>query len=226
MKTFRISLLVLVALFFIAPKQFSQSHFEGKIVLEISSGEGTNTVNYYTKGDKVRFEVNSQRGEADIIFDKKNNKMLMIMPAMKMYMEFPMNLVPNENYSTGKGDDSSGEKAKIDFVKTGETKNINGYNCEKWVIKDEKGSSEAWMTKDLGGIMFFESPMSRKSKPKWQQDLEDSGYFPMLVMQKDSDGKETKAFEVKSVEKQSLDDSFFSVPDGFNQMKMPVGGEK
>ena len=222
MKTIRFSLLVLVTFLFIAPKQFSQSTFEGKVVIEATNNGETSTLNYYVKGDKARFDVNSARGEANVIFDKKNKKMLMMIPAMKTYMEFPMDMDFSENYASGQSEESSNDK---NFVKTSETKTINGYKCEKWVIKDDKGTAEAWMTKDLGGFVFFNSPMGRKSKAKWQQDIENSGYFPMLIIQKDNDGNESNRFEVKSVEKKSLDDSFFSVPEGYNKMKFPMGGQ-
>ena len=220
MKALRISLLALVTLFFFSPKDFSQSTFEGKVVIETTNDGQTHTLNYYSKGEMARFDVNSERGNANIIFDKKNKKMLMVMPSMKMYMEFPMDmdLGDNENNATE-------DKSKSDFVKTSETKTINGYKCEKWVIKEGDKTSEAWMTKDLGGFVFFQSPMGHHQKQKWQEDIENSGYFPMLVVEKDSDGNETGKFEVKSVEKKSLDDSFFTVPEGYSQMKMPMGGQ-
>ena len=220
MKALRISLLALVTLFFFSPKDFSQSTFEGKVVIETTNDGQTHTLNYYAKGDMARFDVNSERGNANIIFDKKNKKMLMVMPTMKMYMEFPMDMDLGDNESNATED-----KSKSDFVKTSETKTINGYKCEKWVIKEGDKTSEAWMTKDLGGFVFFQSPMGHHQKQKWQEDIENSGYFPMLVVEKDSDGNETGKFEVKSVEKKSLDDSFFTVPEGYSQMKMPMGGQ-
>ena len=220
MKALRISLLALVTLFFFSPKDFSQSTFEGKVVIETTNDGQTHTLNYYAKGDMARFDVNSERGNANIIFDKKNKKMLMVMPSMKMYMEFPMDMDLGDNESN-----TTEDKSKSDFVKTSETKTINGYKCEKWVIKEGDKTSEAWMTKDLGGFVFFQSPMGHHQKQKWQEDIENSGYFPMLVVEKDSDGNETGRFEVKSVEKKSLDDSFFAVPAGYNQMKMPMGGQ-
>ena len=220
MKALRISLLALVTLFFFSPKDFSQSTFEGKVVIETTNDGQTHTLNYYSKGDMARFDVNSERGNANIIFDKKNKKMLMVMPSMKMYMEFPMDMDLGDNESNATED-----KSKSDFVKTSETKTINGYKCEKWIIKEGDKTSEAWMTKDLGGFVFFQSPMGHHQKQKWQEDIENSGYFPMLVVEKDSDGNETGRFEVKSVEKKSLDDSFFAVPAGYNQMKRPMGGQ-
>ncbi len=220
MKNIKILLTLVVFILLTLPAIYSQDKFEGKVVIETTNNGNSNTLNYYSKGDMARFDVNSARGEANIIFDRKNNKMLMVMPAMKMYMEFPMNMNFGED-NGAEGNDSGEKHSMKDFVKTGEMKNINGYNCEKWTMKEDDGTSEAWMTKDLGAFVFFQSPMGKKPKAKWQQDLEESGYFPMLVIQKDTDGNETERFEVKSVEKTKLDDSFFSVPDGYNQMKMP-----
>ncbi len=220
---------IFVLIFFVASISFfsyAQSTFEGKVVIETTNDGETNTLNYYSKGNMARFDVNSARGEANVIFDKKNKKMLMVMPAMKMYMEFPMDMKFGGDYKAKGNDNSSVKKMNMDFVKTGEMKNVNGYNCVKWIIKEDDGTSEAWMTKDLGSFIFFQSPMGGKEKTKWQEDIEASGYFPMLVIQKDSDGNETGKFEVKSVEKKSLDDSFFSVPAGYNKMKMPMGGGK
>ena len=219
MKALKVSLVALAVLFFFSPKNFSQTTFEGKVVIETTNNGETNTLNYYSKGDMARFDINSARGEANVIFDKKNKKMLMVMPAMKMYMEFPMNM----DFGVDNGNNANDEKSNTDFVKTSDTKTINGYKCEKWVIKDGNNISEAWMTKDLGGFIFFQSPMGKHSKQKWQEDIENSGYFPMLVVEKDSDGNETGRFEVKSIEKKSLDDSFFTVPNGYSQMKMPMG---
>ena len=101
MKALRISLLAFVTLFFFSPKDFSQSTFEGKVVIETTNDGQTHTLNYYAKGDMARFDVNSERGNANIIFDKKNKKMLMVMPSMKMYMEFPMDMDLGGNESNG-----------------------------------------------------------------------------------------------------------------------------
>ena len=221
MKALKVPLVALAVLFFFSPKNFSQTTFEGKVVIETTNNGETNTLNYYSKGEMARFDVNSAKGKADIIFDKKNKKMLMVMPSMKMYMEFPMNM----DFEGNNESDATDKKSNPDFVKTGETKTINGYKCEKWVIKEGDKTSDAWMTKDLGGFIFFQSPMGHHQKQKWQEDIENSGYFPMLVVEKDSDGNETGKFEVKSVEKKSLDNSFFTVPEGYNQMKMPMGGQ-
>jgi hypothetical protein len=68
--------------------------------------------------------------------------------------------------------------------------------------------------------------MGDKSESTWQKDIEESGNFPMLVIQKNNEGDEISKFNVLSVVSMNLDDSFFKVPDGYSQMKMPIGGQK
>lgn len=215
---FFFTFLLLVA--FLSPDSFTQSQFSGKVVIETSGINGSGALTYYIKGNQARMDVRSARGEANVIFDKDNRKVFMIMPAMKMYMEFPMDFMKDKSMENGAG------KANEKFDKTGEVKKINGYTCEKWTLKEDNGSVEAWMTKELGGFLFFDSPMGNKSGSDWQKDIEGTGYFPMLVIQKNNEGQEISKFNVLSVVSMNLDNSFFTVPDGYNQMKMPMGGDK
>lgn len=199
---------------------YPQSKFEGKAVIETSGMGGAGTLNYFVKGKKIRFDVSSARGEANILFDQSEKKMYMIMPSMKMYMEFPMDMIEGNSAKDKMNDEM--EK----FEKTGVMKKINGYNCEKWTMKEDKGSTEAWMTRDLGSFIFFDSPMGKKSKSAWKEGIEESGYFPMKIIQKNKEGEDISTFEVKSIEKKKLEDSFFKVPEGYSQMKMPSGSGK
>lgn len=211
----------LVILFsLLAPRLYSQAKFEGKVIIETSGLSGAGTLTYYVRGDQIRFDVRSARGEANVLFDKADKKVYMLMPAMKMYMEFPMDYMQDNSAK----DDS--EKEAVKFERTGQMKTINGYNCEKWTLQEENGSVEAWMTKDLGSFVFFDSPMGKKSSGSWQKDIEGTGYFPMLVIQKNNEGQEISKFNVLSVVKMNLYDSFFKVPDGYTQMNMPMGGGK
>jgi len=220
MKRSRLFFALFLVIPFLATSSYAQSNFQGKVIIETSGMGGAGSLTYYVKGDQARFDVRSARGEANMLFDKADNKIYMIMPEMKMYMEFPMDFM-NDNSINDKM-----EKETEKIEKTGEMKTINGYSCEKWIINEDNGSTEAWMTKELGSFMFFDSPMGKKSESSWQKDIEGTGYFPMLVVQKNNEGQEISKFNVLSVVKMNLEDSFFKVPDGYSQMKMPMGGKK
>lgn len=205
-------------------KSFSQS-FEGKIVMQITSKDQDepHTVDYYCKGSKIRFESNDREGMGGaFILDTKNNDALIIVPAQKMYMTYPFKNM------LGAASDTMKNKLKEEIDKgnlkmTSETKNINGFECEKWIFKGDDGTNgEAWMTKGIKNFFFFSNPMRRSNEPEWQKKLTGEGYFPMMVTTKNEDGEVESTMEVKSIEKKSLDDSLFNPPSDYKKMDIPM----
>ena len=175
----------------------AQSQFEGKVVMNVKAGDKDTDMNMFVKGNKTLIQVNNEQ-KANLIMDLKAKTMTILMPEQKMYMEIDMNTMKGISDKIKKNDESeSNEKTNGKFDKTGETKKINGYECEKWVYTDDNGDkTEAWMTKELGNFMGF------------------SNHYV--------DGKVESSMEVKSVEKKSLDESMFEVPAGFNKLSMPM----
>lgn len=215
MKKLKIFLTVVISALTLIPAVYSQATFEGELVIQTSGMGGNGNLNYFVKGNMIRVNMSTQRGEANMIVDNSQRKMYMILPSAKMYMEFPMGKIKSNN-----------NESPIKIEKTNEKKNINGYNCVKWVLKGDNGNTEAWLTKELGRFTAINSPMGRKSHNVWENEIAESGEFPMLVIQKNNDGKETSRFEIKSVEKKKLNDSFFAVPQEYKKMDMPMRGMK
>ncbi len=222
MKSIRgILFLSLLIISFISVQSYSQS-FEGKIVMQISSKDQDKpqTVDYYVKGNKIRFEAKGEEGGAGaMILDTKNYDALILIPAQEMYMTY--------NYKSALGgvrDTISNAMEKGAVKMTGETKDINGYKCEKWTFKDEDGTTgEAWMTKGIKNFFFFSNPMGgNDDQPEWQKKLTNEGYFPMMVITKDSDGNIDSKMEVTSIEKKSLSESLFNAPADYKKMPMPM----
>ena len=213
------SSLIIISL--ISVKSYSQS-FEGEIVMKITDKgqDKPQTIDYYVKGTKIRFDAKGERGESGaMIFDSKTSNMMIVVPSQKMYMTY--------NYKGAFGgvrDSISKAMEKGDIKMTGETKDINGYKCEKWTFKDEDGTTgEAWMTKGIKNFFFFSNPMAgNNDQPEWQKKLTNEGYFPMMVISKDADGNIDSKMEVTSIEKKSLDESLFTAPDGYKKMEMPM----
>lgn len=207
-----------IALLFTSINLQAQSQFEGKVTMKFTENNRSHTMDYFMKGNKIRMEMKEQGQAINIIFDRKEDKMIMLMPNQQMYMEYPYKNFMKEH----KKDKMDGEKEV--FKKTGEMKTINGYNCEKWIFNEDDGSqSVAWMTKELGSFTFFDNPMSGNSdKPEWQQEIEAAGYFPMLVINKDKNGNEQGTMEVTKIEKKNLDNSMFEPPADYKKMEMPM----
>lgn len=211
----------LLILFFISVKSYSQS-FEGEIVMKVTDKDQDTpqTIDYYCKGSKIRFESQNHEGMGGaMVLDTKSYDALILMPAQKMYMAY--------NYKSVLGsvsDTMSKAMEKGNVKMTGETKNINGYTCEKWTFKDDDGTTgEAWMTKGIGNFFFFDNPMGgRSDQPEWQKKLTNEGYFPMMVTTKNEDGEVESTMEVTKIEPKSLDESLFSPPAGYKKMDMPM----
>ena len=137
--------LIILVVSFAQSVSLSQSQFEGKVKFQVTDESGKSTMlDYFVKDKKFRMEGPESQGA--FIFDAASNKMMILMDAQKMYMEIPFDL--NKEMSKSK------EEAKGDFKATGETKDILGYKCEKFIYTDKDTKNEMWLTKELGGKKF------------------------------------------------------------------------
>ncbi len=200
--------LILAAVLVLPEKSFSQDKFEGKVTFNVYDGGESHTMQYFVKGNKLRFDANEQGQQGQIIMDPAAKQFMIVMPQQKMYMVMPIPDMKDKN-------NSSDNAEKADFVKTGETKDILGYSAEKWTYKNGDDKGEAWMTKEIGGFQMFDNPM-QQNQPQWQKDLQAEGYFPLLVYENGD-----KVFEVTNIDKKSLDATMFEPPAGFQKMDMP-----
>ncbi len=201
--------------------------FEGKVKFKIKSDGDETYINYYIKGEKFRIDVPGGMGGAMIV-DK--DKMIMIMPAQKMYMEFSMDkirqqvgeMMKNADKSQTDDDGKDFDIEDISKYKTGKTKKMFGHECEQLIYKDEETGEtvEAWIATDMGSFIFAQNPMMPDDQPEWQKRFGDA-YFPMQMTVKDSDGNVKEVFEVVELNEESLDSSLFEVPAGFQKMSIP-----
>jgi len=195
-------------LFLLAGSALAQSSFEGKVVFEVQEDGKQQVMDYYAKDKKFRMDMPEKGGS--ILFDSQALKMYVIMDEQKMYMETTM--MP---LSAGAGGGS--------ISKTGETKTILGYDCEKFLFTQKDMKGEAWMTKELGAFMFFME--SQEEMPDWQAEVLDAGYFPLHVTQHDTRRDVTSIYDVKEVTPMELSDDLFKVPESYQSFDlMNMGG--
>jgi len=201
-------MLTLIALVLAAsPSLVRAQTFEGVIEFTVTGERGTMPMTYMMKGDNVRVEMEGRPGmKADFLIDTKENKSYMLMEQMKMYMELPAPPPP----------DSSAPKPEI--TKTGKTQKILGYDCEEFLIKDGDRNSEVWITKDLGPFQLFKmgGRQGQNNVEAWQKMVGSEGGFPLLATTKEGDTEISKMVAT-NVEKKSLDDSLFKIPEGYKQ---------
>ena len=86
------------------------------------------------------------------------------------------------------------KQSEMTITKTGETKNILGYHCEKYIMEDDKNYGEAWMAHDFPySYERFSALMSTHMKtPGYSKlSMEDGYALEMLTREKKKKAKTT-----------------------------------
>jgi hypothetical protein len=213
-------------LFLVISSWAAAQSFEGVIEMTMKNPnmESPMPVKYLVKGDAMRMEMQSPRGEMAMIFNMKERKLITLMPQMNSYME--------RTIDTAAQTPQGGKKPE--FTKTGKTEKILGYDCEQYIVKEEKTETEVWAAKGLGTFMRpgMGGPMgggrggmgAGEAASSWVQEIRSKGFFPLRAVTKNAEGKEESRMEVTKVEKKSLDASLFKAPEGWQKMEMPMFG--
>jgi hypothetical protein len=168
-------------------------------------------------------------------FDTK--VMYQINPQAKTYQQTNM-------AEMGKPPEMKGEKGQmqqqmmknmmgnIQVTPTQETRQIAGYNCQKYLVSGMMMNSDYWLSKDVKGYeevkeigkkiasVFDENPMMKQMNIAGMMGQLDG--FPVQMVMNIMKGTSTTT--LKKIEKKSLDKSLFSVPEGYIQTesKMPM----
>lgn len=194
--------------------------FEGELRYELRTPKGKQPteMTYWVKGDKIRYEwagKSKKEGAAGII-DGKKRVMVMLLPEQKSYMEWSLDKMKESAEQM-----QPKEKKKPEFHKTGRKETILGYACEEWLMEHEHGTSEIWATKELGRFMGFGSRGGKDGSSLWETEASAKGLFPLKMVHKDLNGKETSTMTATKAEQKSVPDASFAVPAGYRKMETP-----
>ncbi|HKV40187.1 MAG TPA: DUF4412 domain-containing protein [Blastocatellia bacterium] len=218
--------------------------FEGAVTMKMGihndgSPNAPVEMTYYIKGNHYRIDTPAgPAGGASVIMDLQNGKMTSLMPAQKMYMTMDMKGMREQM-------GQAGEKAKLPKITyIGKKETIAGYSCEHYLMEgsmtDPAGSKQEMdmcVTKGLGyfgmgggsgGNSIFDQVFSPKlraeaaSDPEWSKFIA-GGMFPLRVSTVEN-GETKTALEVTKVDRKTLDDSLFTVPAGYKELRAPTTG--
>ncbi len=194
----------------------SAASFEGQIEMSMSDGGQTHHVSYQTKAGHMRITMPVPgMGEAAAIVDFEEGKILTLIPQMKAYMEIPFETTMDAAAAKTTG---AGE-----LKNTGETTQILGYTCTKYIYEEAQGPVEIWATDQLGQFMAMPqgNPMQGggKAKAGWESAIS-GDFFPMRLVALNKRGKERMRWEVTGVKPMSLPDSAFAAPEGYKPFNM------
>jgi hypothetical protein len=120
------SIVILVASGLMSVAVVKGQAFEGVIEFTKTTGPVVTNYKYYVKGEHIRIEEISSRGEVQgiMLVDTRDKTVTAISPERKLYMDVPNMRLPKDVETT--------------VQKTSEQKEIAGYTCEKWVVKGPK----------------------------------------------------------------------------------------
>ena len=209
----KLTLLFLSASVIITASFTGSSDFEGKIVYSIDftgakmPPEAKNmmagsTATIYIKGDKTRTEMNMGMQNTISLYDGKANTSVTLMEVM------------GNKYKI-KQDNSKKDEKKPDTKMnvTSETKTIAGYKCKKAevTVTDSKGTSHLaniWFTEEISNHMNTSNENGTQFK--------DIKGMPLEYEMQAQNGMSMK-LTATSVNKETVADSKFTVPDGYKE---------
>lgn len=186
--------------------------FEGVIEFTKSAGPVVTNYRYFVKGDHIRIEEVSSRGEVQgiMLVDTHDETVVAISPERKLYMDVPNMRLPKE--------------VEAQVQKTSEMKDIAGYKCEKWLVKSPR--EDRLMTYWVAADQFnFFVPLLETLNRKDEQAvmfLQMKGandVFPMLGVEQKLDGAEISRLEVTRVSKGAQKAALFEIPGDYNRFE-------
>lgn len=210
-------------LFFLAitlacPLAGRPADFEGTVTMKMTGPRGTPSEMVFSLAkNRSRIDMTARDGASPaILFDQTKQEMIVLMPEQKMYLVRPLP-TPGETSAGARGQNATVEK-------TGETEKILGYDCVKYISSSPEGVTEIWMTDALGTFMGLGggNPMGGRSMipDAWASALRGQDSFPLRVVAKNKQGKESFRMEATAVNKTSLPASTFIPPADYQKFDM------
>lgn len=191
---------------------FASGPFQGTIKFTKTIGPVTANYIYYVKGDHIRVEEMSENGEIQgiMLVDTKANTVKALSPERKMYID-----VPNKRPA---------RDTEVYVQKTNNKKVINGYECTEVKVtgKDDGREVTFWAANDHFDFMIpLLETLNRKDKlAVYFMNIPDlEGFFPMVGIERKTDGVELTKLQVVDVKKTDLSNDLFMIPKDYSKFE-------
>jgi hypothetical protein len=202
---------------------------------EAQAFEGVITSNFYghdakqpmeiktsVKGTQSRMDMNAGGMPMYTLLDAQKARMTSVMPQQKMYMT--MDLATAIGHMGEEADDTSPP-----LTKTGKSETIAGHSCDHYLMGEDQDmdvcAASGLGTFGMGsmGGMGGQGPGGGGEMAmgwaRYASQFKD-GFFPLKMEEVDGE-KRKLIMEVTEIEPQTLSADLFTVPAGFQEMKMP-----
>jgi hypothetical protein len=128
----------------------------------------------------------------------------------KKYFAIPLNII-QQNANLG--------VSRVNVIKTGETKVIQGMNCEKVLVKTNLNETEMWVSKDFQPQFYKFYSCFRSSFEIMGLYEEKMLGFPVQSVTKDLSGQVISSYDILSIQAQELTSKDFTVPTEYKLVK-------
>ena len=176
------------------------------------------------KGDKIRIEATP---EVTSIFDGKTGEMINIMNSQKMVMRMSAEQAKAAASMAGGQLSSQGVKTdeKVKVTPTGKKEKINGHDAEEYVAETPAYKASYWVAKDYPQADLIMKQLQATSSQAWNSTgmgMPDFRDFPGVPIRTNvSMGGQNYVTTITGVKLDPLPDAEFTVPQGYQEMKMP-----
>jgi outer membrane lipoprotein-sorting protein len=190
------------------------------IVQKVEGKASANEITLKLKGDRVRMEATPQM---TMIVDGKTGDTITLMNAQKKFLRISGDKDKAIAELAAKYGGNSAEKPKL--TATGKKMTINGFEAEEYVGETKSFKASYWIAPsfpDSAAIMKQLQaviPAAWNDLAKGMMDYRDLPGFPLRTQVKTEDGEITST--VTAIKREPLSDAEFSIPNDFQEMKIP-----
>jgi len=189
--------------------------FEGEIVFTKETLKDTTFYSYKVKGNKIRIEeLNRQLKMINyMLVDVSKPSVHAINPKRKLYVEMPTHLRLNFKDTT-----------QFTIYKTDNYKNINGYKCFQWRVRNKKEKTEIayWVCGDFFNYFAdFLKLLNREEKSSiYYLHIPDTyGFLPLHAVERSLLREWKSNLEVLKIEKKNLSTALFKIPKDYKMFQ-------
>src|SRR6266404_4044403 len=190
------------------------------LVQKVEGKGGTNEIILKLKGNKIRMEATPK---ITMIVDGNTGETLTLMNAQKKFLRISGEKAKAIAELATKYGGTTAERPK--FIATGKKMTINGYEAEEYVGETKMFKASYWIAPsfpDSAAIMTQLQaviPSAWNDLAKGMMDYRGLPGFPLRTQVKTDDGEITST--VIAIRRDPLSDAEFSVPNDFQEMKIP-----
>lgn len=184
--------------------------FEGTIKQTVKNYNGTGndvTLTWFLSAHSCRIDMAATGKD----LKAASNTVLLLDPAAKMLRTYEAGGAGEKVYFQASSSAISGDATNIGVTKTTDTRKIQGYNCEKWVVNSGGSSYDVWITRDID----FDAPAYKDffKGSMEMQALAQQGVKGFAMLTESHSG--ANAATVEKVAAQAVSSSTFSVPSDY-----------